>query len=119
LLWHFERLDLILERKSPERIVLIGGGSRSTGWRQLLSDATGVAIVIPLEEEAGCLGASLQAMYAYKHQQCDPQLFSSITERCVRMDDTKTAIPRPELFYEYCQAIESYKMRMPEFYPAR
>jgi xylulokinase len=109
-------LDLILDGKSPERIVLIGGGSRSIGWRQLLADVTGAAIVIPLEEEAGCLGASLQAMYAYKHQQCDPQSFSSITDRCVRIDNTKTAIPRPELFSEYCQAIEIYKMRMRELY---
>jgi len=111
-------LDLISDGKKPEHIVVIGGGSRSVGWRQLLSDATGTVIRIPLEEEAGCLGASLQAMYAYKLQQGAPESFGSIADSCIKMNDSETVNPRSELFSEYHHAIEVYRARLRELYPA-
>ena len=51
-------LDLILAGKPADVIQVIGGGARSRAWRQLLADATGAAIHVPIEAEAGCLGAA-------------------------------------------------------------
>jgi xylulokinase len=39
-------LELIPDGGRPKRIVTIGGGSRSVGWRQLLADVTGAIIQI-------------------------------------------------------------------------
>jgi sugar (pentulose or hexulose) kinase len=40
---------------------LTGGGARSLIWTQILADATGYMMRVPLEEECGCLGAALNA----------------------------------------------------------
>jgi xylulokinase len=50
-------LDLVLEGKLADVIVVIGGGARSRGWRQLLADASGAEIRVPREQESACLGA--------------------------------------------------------------
>jgi xylulokinase len=86
-------LELVLEGSRAERIRLIGGGARSAGWRQLLADASGAVIEVPLEDEAGCLGAAMQAIYAEGHLRGVPETFSAIAERCTKLDDTKTAQP--------------------------
>jgi len=55
-------LELVLSGKQPEVILAIGGGARSAEWRQLLADVSGALIEVPLEDEAGCLGAAMQAI---------------------------------------------------------
>jgi xylulokinase len=51
------------ERLPPTggRLVLVGGGARSTAYRQVLADLTGRAVVVPDAEELVALGAALQA----------------------------------------------------------
>ena len=58
-------LDKVLAGRPAELIQIIGGGSRSRAWRQLLADATGATIQVPVEEEAGCLGAVAQVAVTY------------------------------------------------------
>lgn len=45
----------------PERIFLVGGGSRSRAYRQILADLAGVEVVVPTADEAVALGACVQA----------------------------------------------------------
>ena len=46
---------------SGERLCLIGGGSRSSAWRQITADVFGVPVVAPAIEEGAAFGAALQA----------------------------------------------------------
>ena len=111
-------LDLILAGVPADRIRLIGGGARSAGWRQLLADATGAAIEVPLQEEAGCLGAAIQAMVAFAHRHNQPETFASAAARCVRLDPGKTATPRSELRPLYNAAIARYRGLLSQLYHA-
>lgn len=105
-------LNLILDGAQPERIRLIGGGARSAAWRQLLADATGALIEVPLEQEAGCLGAAMQAQFLAAHQTGKGASFAEIAERCVRLDPSKTATPNPGLRAAYNDAIALYRERL-------
>ncbi len=109
-------LDLILDGEPAERIRVIGGGARSAGWRQLLADATGAAIEVPVQEEAGCLGAAMQAMVAYALQAGEPQTFAGVAERCVQIDAAKTALPHAALREGYDRARALYRKRLGEIY---
>ena len=87
-------LELILEGKPATKILVIGGGARSAQWRQLLADSTGAVIQVPVEEEAGCLGAAIQAMYAEAIHSGKPTTFTALVERIVAVDESKSALPR-------------------------
>ena len=110
-------LDLILKGSAAQRIVLIGGGARSAAWRQLLADATGALIQIPAEEEAGCLGAAVQAAYAYSHQIGAPESFTALTGRMVHFDGGKAAHPAAARSSSYATARATYTRHLHELYP--
>lgn len=110
-------LDLILEGRSPDVINVIGGGSRSRAWRQLLADATGATIQVPTEEEAGCLGAAIQAIVAYSHQTGAVQDFVSVSSRFVHVDDAATCQPRAGMRGAYDQARSAYLHQLKSAYP--
>jgi len=44
-----------------ERIFLVGGGSRSGAYRQILADLAGVEVVVPTADESVAVGACVQA----------------------------------------------------------
>jgi xylulokinase len=102
-------LDLILEGANAERILIIGGGSRSAQWLQLLADASGTEVRVPLEEEAGCLGACIQAIFAVRSHIGSPRTFAEICDRCVKVDKQRTASPNLALASQYAQARQAYK----------
>ncbi|MDE1163338.1 MAG: xylulokinase [Acidobacteriaceae bacterium] len=110
-------LDLILEGQAADSIHLIGGGARSRAWRQMLADATGAEIHVPIELEAGCLGAVIQAMVAvvtYKGQSAE---FNEIAARLVKLRTDETARPRPELRAAYAAARATYNQQLQHSYP--
>ena len=109
-------LDLILGGKQADVILVIGGGARSAAWRQLLADATGASIRVPAEAEAGCLGAAMQAIYAYGHFTGHPQSFTEIADRCVRSEESNTAIPIEERRDAYRRAMASYRLHLAALY---
>ena len=110
-------LELILRGTQAERILLIGGGSKSAGWRQLLADATGAIIQVPEEEEAGCLGAAIQAMYASGHTAGEGVTFEALAEQYVRVDEAKTAQPDASKHGAYRAAMEAYRRELGRLYP--
>ena len=111
-------LDLILEGRDAAAIRVIGGGARSRAWRQLLADATGIPIHVPAEEEAGCLGAAIQAVVALKHAHGEAATFAEVASRFVRMDEQGTCTPRPEQKPLYDAARAAYRKRLTAEYPA-
>jgi len=55
-------LDLLREGAIPvSELAVVGGGSRSNLWNQILADATGCPVVVPKEREAASLGAMILA----------------------------------------------------------
>ena len=102
-------LDLIQAGAAVDRILVIGGGARSTAWRQLLSDASGAHVEVPAEEEAGCLGAAIQAIYVFSRTNGRPQSFSEIATRCVHIEAPRSAIPNPILRNAYRTARDRYQ----------
>jgi xylulokinase len=109
-------LDLILSGRPAERILAIGGGARSAAWRQLLADATGALIQVPAEAEAGCLGAAIQACHAYGAAAGRPDSFAAIAGRCVRLQESATAVPRKELSKAYTLARARYAAALESLY---
>ena len=109
-------LDLMMDGCRPDTIVAIGGGARSAEWRRLLADATGATIQVPAEEEAGCLGAAIQAMYAHGHASGNAEAFAEITGRCVRMLESGGEAPRSGIRDAYEQARDSYRNLLAEQY---
>jgi xylulokinase len=112
-------LDLIMEGKRAHTIAVIGGGARSREWRRLLADATGATIQMPAEEEAGCLGAAMQAMYAHGHASGNRETFVGIANRCVRVLDHGGEEPRSVRQDGYRHARESYRQSLGELYLQR
>lgn len=110
-------LTLILEGQRVETILIIGGGARSAAWRQLVADATGATIQVPSEEEAGCLGAVIQAMYAFGHASGSAESFEQLTARLVRVDDAQTSHPDAARSAAYQQARASYNKALTAAYP--
>jgi xylulokinase len=109
-------LDLMQQAHSAERILAIGGGARSAGWRQLLSDVTGVKVDVPIEEEAGCLGAAMQAIFSWSCNQGSPQSFQTIAELCVKIDESRATSPQKDLFDLYQQARQRFRNKLTDMY---
>ena len=112
-------LDLILEGRKAEVIHVIGGGSRSKAWRQLLADATGAQIEVPLEEEAGSLGAAIQAMYVDGVQSGRPASYEELVQRIVKVDPSRSVRPQADRSEHYRAAMELYRLRLRELYLTR
>ena len=109
-------LDLILKHRRPEHILLIGGGARSEGWRQLIADATGTLIQVPAAAEAGCVGSAIQAMWAWKKHQQAPESLMDIARRCCTLDPSRRATPNPANRSLYDDAISLYRERLKQQY---
>jgi xylulokinase len=109
-------LDLILRGRKADVVQVTGGGARSAAWRQLLADASGVEIHVPAEEEAGCLGAAIQAMVALSHADGAPETFLDVAARCTRIDASATARPHTEVRESYNQARATYNERLRALY---
>jgi xylulokinase len=112
-------LDLVLKDTRPEVILAIGGGARSRAWRQLLADATGVKIQVPNEEEAGCLGAAIQAMVAQSIADGHSRGFTEIADSIVKVKPEDTCIPRPGMRAKYDVARSAYHACLEQMFPAQ
>jgi xylulokinase len=109
-------LDLVMNGRVPTVLQVIGGGARSAGWRQLLADATGAPVEVPMEDEAGCLGAAIQARVAYSRTEGHPISFEQAAKEYTRIDPTRSAQPRPQLREPYNSARNIYLERLRQFY---
>jgi xylulokinase len=112
-------LDLIQHGAPVDRMLVIGGGSRSAAWRQLLADASGATVEVPIQEEAGCLGAAIQAMYLFRRGTATPQSFAEIAARCVSVEPSRSASPDSTLQTAYRRARDHYRSSLNAAYPQR
>jgi xylulokinase len=109
-------LDLVLAGRAPDVIQVIGGGARSRGWRQLLADATGATVQVPAEEEAGCLGAIIQAQVVYETVQGRALSFAEAAGKLAAIDPEQTTRPNPGTRAGYDAARKLYGERLKALY---
>lgn len=62
-----------------ERLMVIGGGARSTTYRRLIADLTGRTVAVPADDELVALGACVQAAAVLRDE--DPTVVASAWDR--------------------------------------
>jgi len=96
---------------SPEKVHLIGGGSNSPEWRQILADVFETPIECPVTEEAAALGSALQALWALEEGKVP---MADICRGHLRYDPARQTPPEEgnsaayqEAYYQYVRYIEA------------
>jgi D-xylulose kinase len=92
----------------PTEIRLVGGGSNSAVWRQIVADVFGCPVVCPFAEEAGALGAALQSMWCYLGKKGEEVTLKEITDACVPLDPASGAQPDAGRASRYSEIYEQY-----------
>ena len=96
-----------------EQIRLIGGGAKSSQWRQIIADTMNCEVICPAVSEAAALGAAIQASWAL-----NGEMDSSIIEQLVVLDEESRALPICENVkqYEiaYCRYIQLLNTQYPQ-----
>ena len=105
-------LERVLGGRSAERVFMIGGGARSPAWRQMVADMTGAEIVVPVGDEAGCLGAAIQAIWAHGRANGAGEEIAAIADRLVGLDADKRATPVAARKAAYDEAFARYKAEL-------
>ncbi|WP_027184994.1 xylulokinase [Desulfovibrio inopinatus] len=88
----------------PTEIRLVGGGSKSRLWRQILADIFGCPVVCPTTAEAGALGAAIQALWCRRQYDGVPIEIGTLTQEYVGLDPTSRVEPdtNNQHIYEDC-----------------
>ncbi len=92
----------------PQSIKLIGGGAKSSLWRQMVSDVTGLPVVCPANPEAAAFGAALQALFALQKASGEVKSIDQITRTHVKLQRGKSAEPNLAAHERYLTAYETW-----------
>jgi len=101
----------VLNRRGivPSEIRLVGGGAKSPLWRQIAADIFNCPVVRPRAEEAGALGAALQALWCHLREKGEDITIDEITDHHVSMDDAGSAQPHQATAERYSELYERYR----------
>ncbi len=107
----------ILNRQGirAREIRLIGGGAKSPLWRQIVADVFGCPVVCPVSEEAGAMGAVLQSMWCYFHQNNDPVSIELLCKQWIALDESSRVYPSDQS-EQYQQLYQDYVKRVNHLY---
>lgn len=98
-------------------IRLIGGGSKSPVWRQIVADLSGMRVICPTEGEAGALGAAVQALWCFETERSgQPVSLDDICDAYVRFDEAATAEPDQESVLRYRDLYRQYSHELSRLY---
>ncbi|MEQ5801541.1 xylulokinase [Halomonas sp. H10-9-1] len=95
-------------------IRLIGGGSRSPVWRQMVADVTGSRVICPEIADAAALGAALQAAWCHHQFQSGGGELADLCARLVHLDEASRAEPDPAGVAAYREVYACYRRRLAE-----
>ena len=93
---------------TPSEIRLVGGGSKSKVWRQIVADIFDCPVVCPQVQEAAALGAALQAVWCFSHAKGDNISLKEIADYFVSLDAESAAEPNPENVETYVELFDRY-----------
>lgn len=98
-------LDLLRETGlHSQSIRLIGGGSKSPVWRQMVADIMDTEVVCTEQSEAAALGAAIQAAWCQSGESLE-----ALCARCVSVDPASRTHPVAASVAAYQQAYERYQ----------
>ncbi len=102
-------LDAFLELGfRPRAIKLIGGGSNSPLWRQIVANVMGLPVACPENPEASAFGAALQALFVLEKSRGNVTSISQITCEHVKLQESKTAEPNLDAHKQYLAVYNSW-----------
>jgi len=93
------------EVEAGGEMLLVGGGSRSPLWSQMIADLTGRIVVVPTASEFGARGAALIAATAVGR-------FASVRDAsAVATPEARRHAPDPSTAAAWGEALDRYRMR--------
>ncbi|KFA99331.1 xylulokinase [Vibrio sp. ER1A] len=95
-----------------KQIRLIGGGSKSSSWRQIIADTMNVETICPVNAEAGALGAAIQAAWALSNT-----IDYDIVDKFVVLDDQSLVLPDSSNAEKAEKAYQRYLGELHKQYP--
>lgn len=105
-------LDLMRDSGLPcTSIRLVGGGSKSPVWRQMVADIMGIAVICAQEPEAAALGAAIQAAWCVS---AGASSLQALCERCVRLDQSTQTYPIDANVSTYATVYSRYRQQLPK-----
>lgn len=107
----------LLQQKGllAQQIRLIGGGSNSLQWRQIIADMLDVPVVVPKESEAAALGAALQAQWSYQIANNNSTSLADICDQGVKFSLGSKIEPNASnarLYQELFEHYQAQKLRL-------
>lgn len=106
-------LDLLRHNGLQSRsICLIGGGSNSQVWRQLVADTMNTPVICTEQSEAAALGAAIQAAWCTSWANGHEDSLEDLCERCVKLDLASETLPIADNVAAYQQAYERYRQHV-------
>lgn len=106
-------LDLLRRNGLQSRsICLIGGGSKSAVWRQIVADVMNTPVICTEQSEAAALGAAIQAAWCVSRENGQEESLAQLCERCVKLDPASETQPIPSNVAACQQAYERYQQHV-------
>ncbi|PAU58314.1 xylulokinase [Pseudomonas sp. PICF141] len=106
-------LDLLRQNGLQSlRICLIGGGSKSPVWRQIVADIMNTPVICTEQSEAAALGAAIQAAWCTSWANGHEDSLADLCERCVKLDLASETLPIAENVSAFQQAYERYQQHV-------
>jgi xylulokinase len=100
-------LDLLRRNGlQSQAIRLVGGGSKSALWRQMVADIMNTPVVCTEQSEAAALGAAIQAAWCVS---AGTETLEDLCQRCVRLESNSQTDPDPTHVLAYEQAYQRYR----------
>jgi xylulokinase len=89
-------------------IKVIGGGSKSHQWLQIVADVFDANVVVPTREESAAFGAALQALWCHANTGSSKVNIEVLADEHVLFDADNVINPKPENAARYEEAFENY-----------
>ena len=106
-------LDLLRHNGLQSRsICLIGGGSKSAVWRQIVADIMDTPVICTEQSEAAALGAAIQAAWCKSWSNGHEDTLADLCQRCVKLDLNSETLPNAAKVAAFQQAYERYQQHV-------
>lgn len=87
---------------------LTGGGAGSASWRQMVADIFDLPVSMQCVDEGAALGAALQAMWMFQHQQGEIVALQSLLDVHLALDPERGCEPQHDNVLEYGDHYRQY-----------
>lgn len=100
-------LDLLRQSGMPSHSIrLVGGGSKSPIWRQIVADIMNTPVICAKEPEAAALGAAIQAAWCAGGGETS---LTALCRRCVKLDKSSQTQPITANVEAYDKVYATYR----------